>query len=284
MKNLLLRAFTGIAYVTVILACILINSYTFLALFCVVIALCLWEFYGLINNGKKVTINRFTSCIGGILLFVSSYLYASNAFSYIIFFPYLCYVVFIMVSELYQKKEDPLAHLAFTFLGQCYIALPFSLLNFLVFNGLFATETSTVTSFSYYPVLIVALFAFIWINDTGAYIVGVTIGKHRLFERISPKKSWEGFFGGLVFTIAASFVFGYFEPLIPQYHWLGIAVAVVIFGTWGDLIESLMKRTLGVKDSGHSLPGHGGFLDRFDSFLLAIYGMLFYIELFKIEG
>jgi phosphatidate cytidylyltransferase len=103
-----------------------------------------------------------------------------------------------------------------------------------------------------------------------------------LLERISPKKSWEGFFGGLVFTAAASLLFARFEPGIPVYHWIGLSLAVVLFGTWGDLIESLIKRTLGVKDSGKTLPGHGGFLDRFDSFLLAVYALWFYTQLFSL--
>ena len=123
---------------------------------------------------------------------------------------------------------------------------------------------------------------FIWANDTGAYIIGSRFGKRRLWERISPKKSWEGFFGGLVFTLVPAVIFAYFHPEIAGYHWIGLSVGVVVFGTWGDLIESLIKRTLNVKDSGCSLPGHGGFLDRFDSLLLAVYAMFFYIQLFSL--
>lgn len=277
MKNILLRTGTGIAYVAIITGGILFNSYTFLVLFCLVIILCLWEFYGLVNDGKRARINKWVSSAGGVLLFVSTYLFATGAFNHVVFFPYLCYVVFMLVSELYQKKEDPLTHLAFAFLGQCYIALPISVLNFIAF------QHNSTEQFIYLPVLIFSLFVFIWINDTGAFLVGITCGKHRLFERISPKKSWEGFFGGLAFTIASAWVFAWIEPGIPTIHWIGISIVVVIFGTWGDLVESLIKRTLGVKDSGHSLPGHGGYLDRFDSALLAVYGMLFYVELFKIE-
>jgi phosphatidate cytidylyltransferase len=152
--------------------------------------------------------------------------------------------------------------------------LPLSLLNLLVFSP---ADAGVVV---YYPVFVLALFIFIWINDTGAYLVGILFGKHRLFERISPKKSWEGFFGGLLFTTASSFVFAYFEPEISYYHWMGISLVVVVFGVWGDLVESLIKRTLEVKDSGKAIPGHGGFLDRFDSLLLAVYAVLFYVQLF----
>jgi phosphatidate cytidylyltransferase len=201
-------------------------------------------------------------------------LYAAGIFPSSIFFSYLLYIVIVFISALYEKQPDPITHIAYIFLGQCYIALPLSLLNIIAFPG---GETGIVT---YYPVLVLALFVFIWVNDTGAYVVGMLLGKHRLFERISPKKSWEGFFGGLVFTVASSFIFAYFEPEIPYYHWIGMSVVVVIFGVWGDLVESLMKRTLEVKDSGKAIPGHGGFLDRFDSLLLAIFAMVFYVQLF----
>ena len=106
------------------------------------------------------------------------------------------------------------------------------------------------------------------------------IGKHKLFERISPKKSWEGFFGGLILSLASSQAFAWFAPEINRMNWLGLAATVVLFGTWGDLIESLLKRTLGVKDSGNVLPGHGGMLDRFDSVMLAVPASYIYIELF----
>ena len=273
-SNLIQRALTGIVYVALITLGIIVNSYTFLCLFSLVVVLCLWEFYGLVNAQKRARINPWYNCFGGLLLFISAYLYASGTFSHFIFFPYLLYIVIILISELYEKQQDPITHMAYILLGQCYIALPISLLNLIAFP---VTPTGAII---YYPVMVLALFVFIWINDTGAYIVGSLLGRHRLFERISPKKSWEGFFGGLVFTIASSLIFAYIEPDISYYHWMGLSVAVVLFGTWGDLIESLMKRTLEVKDSGNTMPGHGGFLDRFDSLLLAVYAVLFYVHLF----
>ncbi len=274
MKNFLLRTLTGAIYVALITSGILINSYTFLALFSLVIILCLHEFYRLIGTVKKVPVDPYFNSLGGLLLFVSTYLYTTGIAGRAVFVLYPVYLVVVLVSELYRKKEDPLQNLAYTFLGQLYIAFPLSLLNLLAF------QSDSSGEIQYYPMLLLALFVFIWVNDSGAYLVGMTIGKHRLFERISPKKSWEGFFGGLVLTALSSLVFYHFEPEIPYYHWIGIAVMVVVFGTWGDLVESLMKRTLNVKDSGNALPGHGGFLDRFDSLLLAVYGMFFYVLLF----
>ncbi|MDR0412238.1 MAG: phosphatidate cytidylyltransferase [Dysgonamonadaceae bacterium] len=276
MKNFLLRTLTGIVYVVLIVFGVVFNNYTFSALFSIVTVLCLREFYGLINAQKKIKINLWYNCLGGFLLFISTNLYAAGIFSPVVFCAYLAYVIILLISELYEKQQDPIAHAAYIFLGQFYIALPLSLLNLLVFSP------SEAGAAVYYPVFVLALLVFIWINDTGAYLIGTLFGKHRFFERISPKKSWEGFWGGLLFTVASSLVFAYFKPDIPCYHWIGISLTVVVFGTWGDLIESLMKRTLAVKDSGKAIPGHGGFLDRFDSLLLAVYAVLFYVRLLMV--
>jgi len=278
MKNLFTRSLTGIAYVILICIGILWNSLSFFIVFSIAVILCLWEFYHLIKAQKRTKINPYYNCLGGFLLFVVTYLYASGVFGYYIFFVYLIYIVGILISELYEKQQDPITHSAYIFLGQTYIAIPFAILNLIAFRGI-SGETP-----DYNSLMVLSLFVFLWVNDTGAYLVGMAFGKHKLFERISPHKSWEGFFGGLVFTIASAFVFAHFEPSTKFYHWVGLSLTVVIFGTWGDLIESLIKRTLGVKDSGCSLPGHGGYLDRFDSFLLAVYGMLFYVQLFIIRN
>ena len=166
----------------------------------------------------------------------------------------------MMITELYLKHKNPLGNWAFSMMSQLYVALPFALLNVLAFHN-----DPAASSVSYNPILPLSIFVFIWLSDTGAYCVGSLIGKHRLFERISPKKSWEGSIGGAVFSIASSG------------QWAGLAVVVVIFGTWGDLTESLMKRQLGIKDSGNILPGHGGMLDRFDSALMAIPAAVCYL-------
>jgi phosphatidate cytidylyltransferase len=274
MKNFAARSLTGIAYVALISLGILYNSYSFLALFSIVTVLCLREFYSLINAKRQAHVNLWFSCFGGLLLFVTTFLYSSGVYNDLIFSFYLLYLVIAFIYELYGKKSDPIAHIACLILGQVYIALPLAVLNVIAFH-------SDAWPPIYSSVLVFSLFAFIWANDTGAYLIGITFGKHRLFERISPKKSWEGFFGGLVFAVVVAFVFAHFIPEIPFYHWVGMSIAVVVFGTWGDLFESLIKRNLEVKDSGQALPGHGGFLDRFDSLFLAIYVMLFYIEVFQ---
>lgn len=275
MNNWVVRSCTGLAYVAVITAGILYGAGTFAALFLLVTILCLWEFYDLIRTQKQIRIYPWYHCLfGGGWLFIATFLYAACDFPLAIFIPYLLYLILVLVSELYEKQPDPIMHIAAIFLGQVYIALPVALLNGIAFP---AGATGIA---GYNPVGVLALFVFLWVNDTGAYVTGSLFGKHRLLERISPKKSWEGFFGGLLFTAASSLLFARFEPGIPVYHWVGLSLAVAIFGTWGDLVESLIKRTLGVKDSGKILPGHGGFLDRFDSFLLAVYAVWFYTQLF----
>jgi phosphatidate cytidylyltransferase len=269
MKNITIRLLTGIVYVGVISFAVMYCSYTFLALFLIITFLCLREFYSLINSHKGIKINPYLHGAGGTILFLTFFLYTSKITGEVIFSLYLLYVVATLVHELYLNQKEPITRLAYIFFGQCYIALPFSVLNFPSFTG----------AHVYQGIWVMALFLFLWANDTGAYLIGVRFGKHRLWERISPKKSWEGFFGGLVFTIVIAFIFAHFNQQIGWYHWVFLSIGVVVFGTYGDLIESLMKRTLNVKDSGHSLPGHGGFLDRFDSLLLAAYALLFYMQL-----
>ena len=272
MKNILIRAITGVVYVAVVLSGIFGGPYAFAGLFAVITALCLWEFYGLVDKIENVDVCRFFNVAGGVYFFLAAFLFSYKGVNFFIFLPYFGYVMLIFILELYRKKENPLLNLAYSFLGQIYIVLPITLLNRVAF-------LPSGQEIMYNPHLIlVSLFVFIWANDTGAYLIGVTFGKNRLFERISPKKSWEGFFGGMAFAILASLVFFHFCNGMNCIQWIELAVLVVIFATFGDLTESLMKRTLNVKDSGKALPGHGGFLDRFDSMLFAIYALYFYAE------
>jgi phosphatidate cytidylyltransferase len=231
----------------------------------------------LVNKHKKTTINPYIHSISGIFLFLSVFLYIAGKFSVFgkLFFSfYLIYIVGTLIFELYTQNKNTIDRLACIFFGQAYIALPFSALNLLAFPH------SAENAPSYQWIWIIALFIFIWVNDSGAYLIGINFGKNRLWERISPKKSWEGFFGGFVFSIIAAIGFAHFYPQTAWYHWIALSIAVVILSTYGDLVESMIKRALGVKDSGKSLPGHGGFLDRFDSLLLAVYVMVVYLQLF----
>ena len=274
MKNLIIRALTGIIFVVVLISAICIHPIFFLILFCIITGLTLWEFGGLVKHYENANLQRTVNMLGGVYLFIATFVHANGLTDGKIFLPYLLFIMLTMIAELYYKAPNPINNWAFTLFAQIYCAGSFSMLNFI------GAEPGTPGVMSYTPIFIMAIFIFVWLDDTGAYLVGSLIGKHKLFERISPKKSWEGFFGGLILALASSQAFAWFAPEINRMNWLGLAATVVLFGTWGDLIESLLKRTLGVKDSGNVLPGHGGMLDRFDSVMLAVPASYIYIELF----
>ena len=274
MKNLIIRALTGIIFVVVLVSAICIHPIFFLILFCIITGLTLWEFGGLVKHYENANLQRAVNVLGGVYLFIATFVYTNGLTDGKIFLPYLLFIMLTMIAELYYKAPNPINNWAFTLFAQVYCAGSFSMLNFI------GAEPGTPGVMSYTPLFIMAIFIFVWLDDTGAYLVGSLIGKRKLFERISPKKSWEGFFGGLILVLASSQAFAWFAPEIRRMNWLGLAATVVLFGTWGDLIESLLKRTLGVKDSGNVLPGHGGMLDRFDSVMLAVPASYIYIDLF----
>ena len=277
LTNMTVRAFTGVLFVTIMVTCFF-QPVAMAFLFALITCLSLWEYSGLVNNIEDVTINRFISTVAGVYLFlaisaVNSGFVQTNA----VFMPYLLTIIYLFVSELYTKNKNAVHDLSYTMLGQMYIALPLSMINVLAFR------TATDGNIHFYYLLPLSVFIFLWTSDTGAYCVGSLFGKHKLFPRISPAKSWEGSIGGGVLVLVAAFL----VSLLDQNHgnlsglntlqWLGLGLVVTVFGTWGDLVESLIKRTLGIKDSGTILPGHGGMLDRFDSALLAIPASAVYI-------
>ncbi|MBE6300910.1 MAG: phosphatidate cytidylyltransferase [Parabacteroides distasonis] len=274
MKNLIIRVLTGAIFGIVLISSICLHPLSFLILFSLITALTLWEFCGLVKQYENTRLQQIMNTIGGVYLFVATFTYANELVDGKIFLPYLLFLILTMIAELYYKAPNPINNWAYTLFAQLYIAGCFSILNFI------GAEPNTPGMMSYSPLMVMAIFIFVWLSDTGAYFVGSMIGKRKLFERISPKKSWEGFFGGLFFALASSQALAWYAPEIGRLTWLGLALTVVLFGTWGDLIESLLKRTIGVKDSGNLLPGHGGMLDRFDSVILAAPASYIYIELF----
>lgn len=271
-SNLIQRTITGIVFVAVLVGCILWSPISFSLLFTLIAALSVHEFGHLMNVYNGVSMNKTITALGGAYLFMALGSFCIGATDARIFLPYLFLLIYLMITELYLKRTNPLGNWAYSMLSQLYITLPFALLNILAYHN--SPENSSVT---YNPILPLSIFVFIWLSDTGAYCVGSLIGKHRLFERISPKKSWEGSIGGAVFSIASSLIFAHCYPFFSIGQWAGLAAVVVVFGTWGDLTESLMKRQLGIKDSGNILPGHGGMLDRFDSALMAIPAAVIYL-------
>jgi len=277
MNNFIVRTITGILFVAVVV-CSFLRPQAMVLLFALITGLTIWEFTGLVNDREKVTVNRLISTVAGVYFFFAVAGFSSDLTPSAVFIPYLVSIIYLMVAELYLKNEDPIHDWAYTMMAQLYIALPFSLLNTLAFH---LTPQGLVT---YDAVLPLSVFVFLWMNDTGAYLCGSLLGKNKLFPRISPGKSWEGSIGGGILVIAIAVLVWY---LTEQYQlnqlglsaleWAGLGLTVVIFGTWGDLVESLFKRTLGIKDSGNILPGHGGMLDRFDSSLLAIPAAVVYL-------
>ena len=272
-NNFIQRAVTGVLFVIVLVGCILYSPLSFGILFTIISVLSVHEFAQLVSKSSEVSINKTITALGGAYLFLALMSFCTQqSVGARVFLPYLGLLLYMMITELYLKKKNPTGNWAYSMLSQLYVALPFALLNVLAFQN--SPETGSVT---YNPILPLSIFVFIWLSDTGAYCVGSLIGKNRLFERISPKKSWEGSIGGGIFSIASSLGFAHFFPFMSEWQWVGLAIVVVIFGTWGDLTESLMKRQLGIKDSGNILPGHGGMLDRFDSALMAIPAAVVYL-------
>ena len=269
LKKLLVRSISGLIYVAIIVSTIL-WGYTGLMLLGIILGvLATIEFEKLCGNLHKDNAPLILLDLAGVLCLVLSFNPLLPFFTLLV---WIGIMIIRMVTELYLHRDNPLNSLSSSFFIQIYIGLPLALMG--------------ATAFFMVPKVILLVFLFLWINDTGAYIVGSLLGRNKLFERISPKKSWEGFLGGLIFNLIAAALFCYCSTTFMGLHgsigqWLGLAAVVTVFGTWGDLIESLIKRYLHVKDSGNLIPGHGGILDRIDSFLLAMPAVfLFFILLY----
>lgn len=273
MKKLIVRTLTGAAFVAALIGSMLYNHSSFGAMFMLVTLLAVNEFCTLIEQYKKTTFNKWLAIAGGGFLFIASFF----AFHFevenplTLFIPYIAIVAYAFIGQLFNKSGKTLDNFAYFVLSQVYAALPFALLNILAIGE---------NGYSY--LLPLSIFIFIWSNDTGAFCFGCMLGKHKMFERVSPKKTWEGFAGGAFTAIVAGAILSNFSDIMNIYQWAGMALTVVATATLGDLIESSMKREMQIKDSGNMLPGHGGILDRFDSTLLAVPGVIIYLNLIGI--
>jgi phosphatidate cytidylyltransferase len=263
---------SGTIYVALIVTAILLGNFVFAAIFGVLCAMTTREFHQLTNKQSNVNGAVTVGMLCSFLLFEGVYLFNSNYTKLfntakILFFIYILLLFGVFIIEVFRKKTNPINNIAYGFLGQIYIAVPFALM------AVIFTKVNAV--------LLLALFVIIWVNDSFAYLVGTRFGKHRLCERISPKKSWEGFCGGLLGAMITGCVFSFFFPQLNLLQWLVFVLITVVFGTFGDLLESLIKRTAGVKDSGNIMPGHGGFLDRLDSVIFAAPAVVVFLLLFS---
>ena len=277
-KNLIVRSITGVLFVAVMVAGLL-HPRAMVLLFALITGLTVWEYTGLVNdNAPSVQVNRFISTVAAVYLFVAVAAWRTGVVGhFIVMVPYVLTIVYLLISELYTNNKNAINDWAYTMFGQVYIAMGFSLINVLAFD--LAPDGSGVR---YDMLLPLSIFIFLWVNDSGAYCAGSLLGKHKLFPRISPGKTWEGSIGGGILVLIVAAIIGFWanngdnEHMLSMTGWMGLGLVVVVFGTWGDLVESLFKRTLGVKDSG-SILGHGGMMDRFDSSLMAIPAAVIYL-------
>lgn len=282
MKSVITRTITGIFFIAFVVWAIMYNPISLWALLALITGVSLYEFYKILFKGEFTTLQYLMHISAGIYLTTILWLEATMVMEVsdsraVTYAPYLLYVMIVFITELYAKHEEPFTYAAKSLAGHLYIALPVGLLSFIAFGGL------SILSI-YMPIMLLALLVIIWVYDTGAFVTGMTFGKHRLFERISPKKSWEGFWGGVAFALLAAWgIYAILENYglnqMELYKWLGFALVVVVSATMGDLTESLLKRTYGVKDSGRILPGHGGMMDRFDSVFMAAPAAYIYLSL-----
>lgn len=276
MKNFIIRAITGLTFAAVLIGSILYSPYSLIMLFSIVAALTIWEFGTIVNNHAGASMNRMISAVAGFYLVFAVGWYQLGLISGREFTPYLLSLIYLLVSELYRQEPNPLKNWTYAFASQMYIALPFALLSVLGLH-----YDSFANKMQYDFIFPLSVFIFLWMSDTGAYLVGSLLSRYfpaKLFPRISPKKSWVGSIGGGLLCLAAAWCIYAYEPKYMElWQWMGLALTVCVFGTWGDLVESLLKRQVGIKDSGNILPGHGGLLDRFDSSLLAIPAAVVYL-------
>lgn len=266
MKNLTVRTLSGVVLSAVMLGAIIWSQWTFGLLLAALLAGGMLEFYALVAKTGAAP-QRALGLVAGMVLLALNFAFVSedililgNARG-----PFACGLAFLLlllptmfICELYRKRENPASNIASTLMGIIYVALPLSLICYIPLIG----------SDVWNPWAVVAYLFIIWANDVFAYLVGMSIGRHRLFERLSPKKSWEGFFGGLVGAVLVGVAAGHLLGA-SLWAWGGLAAVASVTGVLGDLAESMFKRAAGVKDSGALIPGHGGVLDRFDALLLS---------------
>jgi len=273
--NLITRAGAGIIYILVILLGVLGGQVPFLIIFGAILAIGLFEFYRMVEKDTSHAISKIFNISMGIVIFLSVFLYIKGITFQALPAAILIYLLILIASSVFIRREDIFHGIIYSVFGQIYITMPLSLLMLISYSY---QNNIDGEGLNWVPIL--ALFVFLWINDTAAYFIGSLIGKHKLIEPISPKKSVEGFIAGILFTLLASFIFAGFYPDFSTAFWMGYGIVVALFGTLGDLFESLIKRTSAVKDAGHLIPGHGGILDRIDSLLVAVPAVYLYLIIF----
>ena len=272
MSTLVKRTLSGLVFIALMVPGMLFHPLAYAVLMLVCVSLMTLEFYRMsLDSWNKP--GQVFGFLSAVLLYLTTYVIARYGLweaRYLLLIMPLP-VTAAWITVLYNKSEDVLKFAAYLFLPILYIAVPFSIFNFLSFPS-----TGTFQGFR-----LLSLFVILWASDIGGYLIGMGFGQksgHKLFPRISPKKSWEGFAGSIVFAQVAAAVLNVWDPLsLPWAHYAVLALIISVFGVLGDLIESVMKRSFGVKDTGTIMPGHGGLLDRFDAALIALPIAVIYI-------
>lgn len=268
-NNLAQRLITATAGSAVVIAALVYSPWTYFAVFALITVLTLREFYMLSGLDGMLPQKQFGILVG-MLIFSSSFFIEFEHISYRYYFLLFPLMSFVYLIKLYKKNEEkPFTNIAFTFLGLFYVAVPFALLNIAAFeDGRYNFEIP------------LGCLLILWANDSGAYFAGSLFGRTKLFERISPKKSWEGAAGGAVMAIGFAWGLSSYFLTLPVWQWISVGAIIVVCGDYGDLVESHLKRSIQIKDSGNTLPGHGGFLDRFDGLLISAPFIVAFLEIF----
>ncbi|HAP00533.1 MAG TPA: phosphatidate cytidylyltransferase [Bacteroidetes bacterium] len=279
-KILVTRTLTGIVFGIIMLGGLLGNQTSFMILITVICGGCLWEYYGMVSviqtypREQKIQY-RITFTLVGMMTYLL-FLVVSNDIFLVGYAVITIPILFLLLAmEMFAGETRHFQNGAVSFLGIFYISVPLGLLHLMIFLG-------SRPGAQWYPdkiAPVLGLILLIWANDTFAYLIGSLIGKHKMFPSISPKKSWEGFAGGVIFSFAAAWIISLWLKTLSLENWMVITAIASVIGTTGDLFESMIKRNLGIKDSGNFLPGHGGFLDRFDAFIFCIPFVFAYLML-----
>ncbi|MFZ6000685.1 MAG: phosphatidate cytidylyltransferase [Bacteroidota bacterium] len=268
-SNLTQRIITAILGAAAIVFGIVFSEWTYFAIFFIICLFSLIEFYNLAGLDGMLPQKTFGT-ISGLIIYSLSFFIERGDISYRYYFLFFPLISCVYIIKLYKKFErKPFTNIAFTFLGIFYVAIPFALLNIAAFEN----------GFYDFQIIFGCLFI-LWATDTGAYFAGTYFGRRKLFERISPKKSWEGALGGALLAYIFAFTIAYFFHSLEFWKWMVVAAIIIVGGVFGDLVESLLKRSIEIKDSGDALPGHGGFLDRFDGLLISAPFIVAFLEIF----
>ncbi len=271
MSTFLKRTISGSLFAIAILGSIILGRISFLIIFLALTIATMMEFYRFAYKAR-IRPQYLYALILGTIIFVMNYLFAIGKLGNYIFLGIIPLIISVFIIELFRNHNRPMHNIAFTLLGLLYVAFPFSLLNY------FALSYSSYR-IGYQTHILIGYFILLWANDTGAYAFGMSIGRNRLYPKISPKKSWEGLIGGFFTTALIAWIISLFFTNISLFHWMTIGLITAVMSVFGDLVESMFKRSIELKDSGKFLPGHGGLLDRFDGMLLSVPVVFVYLEM-----